>query len=129
MDTFREVNYALWQSYNRGEMDQATLRASRFQIVLERLGAVPDLILNQALAESYTHLAPHGKHLMPYAREILNYLQDKYTLHILSNGFADVQAIKLKSSGIYNYFKHIFCATSNGCRKPENKCLTGPFNR
>jgi len=38
---------------------------------------------------------------------ILDYLKPKYNLHIITNGFEDVQNRKLKNSGIQDYFQTV----------------------
>lgn len=58
---------------------------------------------------------------MPYAIETLNYLQAKYVLCIITNGFNDVQHIKLTSSDIKKYFKEIITSESAGSKKPQKE--------
>ena len=118
---FYEVNYELWTLYDHNQIDQLTLRNTRFQKVLEKLGAPSDKIPNEVLAKTYTDLTPKKSHLIPFAKEILDYLQDKYILHIISNGFADVQAIKLQHSGIQDYFDVVVTPESFGFKKPRRE--------
>ena len=50
--------------------------------------------------------------------EILERYHNNYQIHILSNGFADIQEIKIRTSGISPYFKNVFTAEEIGAKKP-----------
>jgi putative hydrolase of the HAD superfamily len=64
-------------------------------------------------------ICPKKGHLTAGTLETLAYLQPNYHLHIISNGFADIQEIKLNTSGIKNYFKHIITAEKAQFNKPH----------
>src|SRR5690606_19397766 len=51
--------------------------------------------------------------------EVLEYLKDKYTLHILSNGFEEVTHQKIKGSIVKDYVQTITTAEGAGAPKPE----------
>ena len=59
--------------------------------------------------------------LRPYALEILDYLKQKYTLHIITNGFDKTQHIKLKHSNLTPYFNQIITSEKTGFKKPNPK--------
>jgi len=59
--------------------------------------------------------------LIPHARELLDYLAEKYTLTIISNGFVEVQHRKLKNSDIAHYFAHIVLSDDVKVLKPDRK--------
>lgn len=71
------------------------------------------------LSEDYIRVLPRYNHLFNNANEILSYLQPKYKLHIITNGFEEVQNDKLKNSGIAHYFDHIINSESVGVKKPN----------
>jgi putative hydrolase of the HAD superfamily len=58
-------------------------------------------------------------HLFPGALEILKYLSDKYTLHIITNGFKEVQHLKISNSGLKHFFTHIHISEEIGFKKPD----------
>ena len=68
--------------------------------------------LAEAIGEQYLKILPTCTALMPHARELLDYLYEKYPLTIVSNGFEETQHNKLQSSGINHYFKHIVLSES-----------------
>ena len=53
--------------------------------------------------------------------EILEYLKDQYKLHIITNGFEEVQNKKMRKSGILHFFDHIITSESVGVKKPNPK--------
>jgi putative hydrolase of the HAD superfamily len=53
--------------------------------------------------------------------EILDYLAGRYEMHIITNGFEEVQNIKLDQSGLTKYFSKIITSEQAGARKPDPK--------
>jgi putative hydrolase of the HAD superfamily len=51
--------------------------------------------------------------------EILDYLSNKYQLHIITNGFKEIQHIKIENCNLKKYFKNIFISEEIGCNKPN----------
>jgi len=51
--------------------------------------------------------------------EILEYLKTKYNLHIITNGFAEIQGNKLDNSYISHYFKTMTNSEMAGVKKPN----------
>ena len=56
--------------------------------------------------------------LMPYAKELFEYLAPKYNLYILSNGFRELQSRKMRSAGVDGYFKKVILSEDLGVLKP-----------
>jgi putative hydrolase of the HAD superfamily len=50
---------------------------------------------------------------------VLDYLQTKYELHVITNGFAQVQDRKLERSNLTPYFKTITNSELAGAKKPN----------
>ena len=117
-DTFVIVNRALWKQYDQGTYDQQRLRSERFVMILTQLGVAADLVPPQ-LADDYLRICPTKPHVMPHTVATLDYLRQHYQLHVLTNGFAAVQAIKLRSAGLTNYFTEVVSSDTTGHRKPH----------
>ncbi|MGB3852523.1 MAG: YjjG family noncanonical pyrimidine nucleotidase [Tunicatimonas sp.] len=117
-DTFVTVNRALWKQYDQGTYDQQRLRSERFVMILTQLGVAADLVPLQ-LADDYLRICPTKPHVMPHTVATLDYLRQRYQLHILTNGFTAVQAIKLKSAGLAHYFTEVVSSDTTGHRKPS----------
>ena len=52
---------------------------------------------------------------------MLKYLSKKYKLHIITNGFHEVQHIKLQHAGLTSYFNEIITSEQMGVKKPNPK--------
>lgn len=117
-DTFVTVNRSLWKQYDQGTYDQQRLRGERFSLILTQLGIAVDRVPTQ-LADDYLRICPTKPHVIPHTVATLDYLRQHYQLHILTNGFAAVQAIKLKSAGLTDYFTEVVSSDTTGHRKPH----------
>ncbi|MGB3589134.1 MAG: YjjG family noncanonical pyrimidine nucleotidase [Tunicatimonas sp.] len=116
---FHRVNYRLWDLYNRGEYNSERLRRERFIMVFDDLGVSYDSDLPPALAEDYLAICPTKGYVIADAVEVLDHLHQHYPLHIVTNGFSDVQAIKLERANIAQYFQTVTTSDNSGYRKPN----------
>jgi putative hydrolase of the HAD superfamily len=55
---------------------------------------------------------------MPHTIETLEYLSGRYALTVITNGFEDVQRVKITSSGFGSYFDHVITSQRAGHKKP-----------
>lgn len=117
-DTYREVNSHFWAEYREGRLGRSELRKKRFVTTFERF-EVFDEGLAFEIGEWYLERCPQKSALLPHARETLEYLSEKYDIHILSNGFDTSQRMKMKSSGIIEFFKHVITSDLAGISKPH----------
>lgn len=118
MGRYRSYNQFLWDSYGRGLIGKETIRNTRFEKVFREMG-MEDAEKISFFSLEYVKRGPYRKNLMPGALETLDYLKEKYHLHIITNGFEDVQHIKLGHCGLKPYFKTITTSESSGYRKPQ----------
>ena len=119
-DAFIEVNYGLWGLYNTGKIDKINLRKERFKRIFEHLGA-DGFSVPVDMEEDFMNRTSSKKHLFPYSVEILAYLQEKYQLHIITNGFNESQELKMTSSGIHPYFGLVVTSETIGYKKPDKR--------
>jgi putative hydrolase of the HAD superfamily len=115
---YLQVNEQLWNEYRKNNVSKEELRNKRFKETFKSFN-VSDSEIEQAMSEEYIKRSPFKKHLFPYAKEVLEYLSGKYQLHIITNGFEEVQHIKLESCEIKHYFKNIITSESAGHKKPH----------
>lgn len=132
-DTFVTVNRSLWKKYDQGAYNQQQLRSERFSLILTQLGVTADCVaadrVPALLADDYLRICPTKPHVMPHTVATLDYLRQRYQLHILTNGFAAVQAIKLKSAGLADYFTEVVSSDTTGHRKPHRPVFDYLLNR
>ena len=117
---FSVVNRHQWSLLEKNLITHEDLRRRRFQETLENLG-VKDLKKSFGLEinEYFLELLPKMAHLIEGAVDVLEYLLPKYELHIISNGWQDIQVNKMKSSEIHHYFGEIITNELAGTRKPD----------
>jgi putative hydrolase of the HAD superfamily len=117
---FLVTNSQLWDLYNSGQISQQELRDTRFPLVFKALG-LDDFADCARLATDYLTISPKKPHLVPFAKEVLDFLKEKYTLHLITNGFSDMQGMKTDSAGITAYFNQVITSERAGCRKPNRQ--------
>ncbi len=119
-DAFVIENTRLWELYDLGKIHRDVIRLERFKTILHSLG-IDDYALSRKLSDEYINQSPRKGALMPNAIETLNYLTSKYPMTIVTNGFDEIQATKLASSGITSYFKSIVTSARAGHKKPAKE--------
>jgi putative hydrolase of the HAD superfamily len=92
-------NKRLWDAYEKSEIDQKTLRFERFNLSLKDQGLM-DSRLAELMSQEYLALLPFRKTLMNGAIEILDYLKPNYILHLITNGFEEIQMLKIRNCAI-----------------------------
>lgn len=114
------LNFAYWEKYRNDQITQEELRYRRLRDTFELLQIeVSDETIN-TLSDDYIHFLPQFGHLFEDAIDILNYLQSRnYRLHIITNGFHEVQHRKMESSGIAHFFTTVTNSESAGVKKPN----------
>lgn len=117
---FNTVNLQLWELYDGGKIDNTVIRTQRFKKVLEKFQVV-DEKLSADLSHEYLYGCPKKSSLIPHAREILGYLAQNYTLTVVTNGFEEIQTIKLLSGDITHYFDHVITSQKAGYKKPSRE--------
>lgn len=116
---YKKINAELWFDYAKGKVSKEELRTSRFTRTLKKFN-LDDPQLAQQLGEAYIEISPYQTNLFPNTLETLEALKkDEYTLHIITNGFKEVQYIKLKNSGLIDFFDVILCSEEVGKTKPN----------
>lgn len=115
---FQEHNYRLWDQYNKGLISREDIRKDRFRNIFLAL-QIEALHLADQIGKEYLRICPSKSTLFPHALEVLSYLKEKYRLHVITNGFDDVQFIKLKSSGLEGFFDEVITSERAGYKKPE----------
>ena len=113
------INFSYWEKYRKDEINQEELRFGRLKDTFDSMEVKIDDLTIVFLAEQYLHHLPKYNHLFDGALEILEYLKPKYNLHIITNGFADIQDNKLNNSFIAPYFKTITNSEMAGVKKPN----------
>ena len=116
---YMPINREYWERYRKDEITQKELRFGRLKDTFDlmKFNISDDTIL--FLSEQYLYYLPKYNHLFEGTIEILEYLRPKYDLHIITNGFAEIQGNKMDNSNISHYFKTITNSEMAGVKKPN----------
>ena len=83
------------------------------------MGITPSAKLIDEISKLYIERLSKHTHLFKDTVALLEYLFSKYKLHIITNGFENVQQRKLQNSGIARFFDVVLTAEKAGCKKPH----------
>lgn len=112
-------NQHYWKLYQANQISHEDLRFYRLKDVFDALNfKVSDKDIHK-LSDDYIKYLPEYNHLFDGALELLDYLKPNYQLHIITNGFSNVQDKKLKNSNIEHYFETITNSELAGQKKPN----------
>ncbi|MDJ0367895.1 YjjG family noncanonical pyrimidine nucleotidase [Hymenobacter sp. H14-R3] len=126
---YSEVNHALWRLYQSNKVTQKQLREVRFSRTLTRLG-VAEADIPADISARFTDILPYKSAVFPHTHEVLTYLKKKdYRLHLITNGFEDVQRIKLVSSQLAAYFEEVITSEHSGFLKPDPRMFAHALAR
>ncbi len=114
------INLRLWEDYRKNIISKESLRYDRFHQALKKF-EIDDFELAKAIGNEYVAIAPYKTNLFPYSIEVLKYLKNKYMLHIITNGFEEVQHLKLRNSELTPYFSEVITSERSGFKKPDER--------
>ncbi len=118
MDVYEPINWNYWKSYREERVTKDELRRGRFRDSFSRFDIhMEDHELDQ-MATDYLDELPKNNHLFDGTKEVLAYLNQDYRLHIITNGFEEVQHKKLENSGIAPFFDTVTTSEEAGVKKP-----------
>jgi putative hydrolase of the HAD superfamily len=127
IETYTRNNHQLWAEYHTGKITKNELRETRFKKTFLQLGVQPHL-LPLAFEDDYVKLCPTKTNLFPHAHETLRYLQQKYTLHLITNGFKETSEYKIGNTNIGSYFQHVIISEVIGVNKPDKAIFEHALN-
>ncbi len=118
--TYLRINEECWELYRQDKISKKFLRSQRFYLTFQEFDLL-NRSLSQRIGEEYIDKSPFKRALIPGAIEILEYLHEKYKLHIITNGFEEVQYVKINNTGLRKFFDKIITSERAECRKPNPK--------
>jgi putative hydrolase of the HAD superfamily len=118
LDIYVRNNNEMWKLYRQNKITKDVLRSKRFVDTFREM-EVDEEEIPHNIWEKYLQICPTKTILMPGARETLDYLAGKYELHLITNGFAEVQRRKLVHSDLGKYFQSLTISEEVGVQKPH----------
>lgn len=118
---YEPINFEYWAAFREERITKQQLRRGRLIDSFKKCNITYSLEKIDKLSDDYIEELPGDNHLLPGAMEVLEYLNSRYNLHIITNGFHDVQQIKLQKSGIKHFFNTVTSSEDVGVKKPNAK--------
>lgn len=132
---YEQINESLWSDYRRKKITKQTLIIERFSQSLNAFGITDQDW--EGINRLYLECMAQQTKLFPGTIETLNYLKAKgYQMHIITNGFIEVQHAKLLNCNLIEFFGKVFISEEIKTTKPHReifehalKSTNAPKNR
>ena len=111
---YQSINLPLWQQYQQGDISAKQLQVNRFTPWAAKLNtsaAALNSAFMQAMADICTPL--------PGATELITALKGRVKLGIITNGFTELQHIRLARTGFADIFSPLVISEQVGVAKPH----------
>jgi len=128
IEVYEGVNQQYWKLYREEKVTKQELRRGRLSDVFDKFGVRYPVAFIDAMADSYINYLPENNFLFDGTFELLDYLRPKYKLHIITNGFEEVQTRKLHNSNIAVFFNTVTNSERVGVKKPNPKIFQYALN-
>lgn len=121
LEVYEPINLKYWKLYRDEKIDKQTLRYARLNDTFKILEIPVKSSLIHKISKDYISYLSTFNHLFEGTIEILDYLKSKYKLHIITNGFKEVQQKKLNKANIDHFFETVTNSEMVGVKKPNPK--------
>lgn len=116
--TYLPINMQLWDEYKHNLVTKDEVKYGRFDKTLATKN-INNLELATLLGDSFLEKITHIHVLIPDCLNVLDQLKPKYKMHIISNGFTEVQHSKLEKTGLAPYFEWVILSEQVKVQKPN----------
>lgn len=111
---YQTINIPLWVSYQNGTITAQQLQHRRFNNWANKLQLSTQELNNAFLTAMIDICAP-----IKGAINLLNFLKGKAKLGIITNGFTELQQVRLERMGLQNHFHFVVVSEQVGVAKPH----------
>ena len=111
---YQTLNQPLWVAYQDGDITAEQLQHRRFAGWAERLAVSPRELNSAFLTAMADICAP-----LPGARELIDALTGQAQLGIITNGFTELQQVRLERTGFRDAFSPLVISEQVGLAKPD----------
>ncbi|MDA8947882.1 YjjG family noncanonical pyrimidine nucleotidase [Flavobacteriaceae bacterium] len=116
---YNPINHAYWKKYRENRISQEELRNYRLADTFSEINYKTTKHQINQISEDYILYLSSFPYLFDGTIPLLEKLKSRYNLHIITNGFEQVQHFKIKNSGLEPYFDFVFTAEQVGYKKPH----------
>jgi putative hydrolase of the HAD superfamily len=116
---YEPLNLEFWRRFRESEINKEQLRYQRLKSAFDACDYEVNDNEIDLIADLYIAYLPNNNHLFDGCMELLDALKPKYKLHLITNGFEEVQHLKVKQAGLLSYFDLILTGEAAGVKKPH----------
>jgi putative hydrolase of the HAD superfamily len=119
---FRRYHYHndhVWALYRQDKIKKEDLRYVRFERAFADVSHQASSDFIDQFSLDFLEVAPRQPLTMEGAHQLLDYCKGQYAMHIITNGFVEVQGHKMKAAALEGYFEHMINSEHVGVRKPH----------
>jgi putative hydrolase of the HAD superfamily len=121
---YQKINKPLWDDYQNGEISAAQLQNTRFEPWAQQLN-LSTQVINSAFLTAMADICA----LLPGAKELLDSLKDRAQLGIITNGFTELQRVRLEHTGLQHLFSMLIISEQVGVAKPDRAIFDFAFSK
>ncbi len=122
---YQSVNDAMWQQYYKKEVTKDDVRLLRFYHTIGE-----EQKMCEQMSQDYIELSVQQTAVFPYSYEILETLKQRgYKLHIITNGFREVQFNKLNNCKLTPFFETVSTSEDAKYHKPHRQAFLYALNQ
>jgi putative hydrolase of the HAD superfamily len=119
LEIYVPLNLAFWKRYRENRISKKELRYQRLRQAFDALSfPIEDTTIHK-LSKDYIRYLSSYNNLINNTVEVLSYLNPRYALHIITNGFEEIQEKKLTNGGIRHFFNQVVNSEMAGVKKPH----------
>lgn len=126
IETYREINMALWHAYELGEFDKKKIPAERYRRLFDAFGIELDPV---EFGGVYLDNLSQCGFVLDGAVDLCKYLHEKYKVVILTNGIKFVQDGRMEKAPIKDYVHDIVISDEVGYPKPYVEIFDFTLNK
>lgn len=123
---YHRINKACWEAFERGKLGKESLRTRRFELFFEAIGREED---ENRFAETYLAFLGQTGHLVEGALSLLQALDGRCRMAVVTNGLKEVQRPRLAQAGIEGFFQAIVVSDEIGRSKPDSAFFEFTFQQ
>jgi YjjG family noncanonical pyrimidine nucleotidase len=123
-DEYQRVNRALWVQFQQGLIRADDVKTKRFQAWAEILDVSPSTLNSEFLSAMAEISTP-----LDGAYDLIKALKnEKVKIGIITNGFSDLQWVRLERTGLKQYFDVVVVSEEVGVAKPDKRIFEHTLN-
>lgn len=118
-NVYNRHNDHLWELYRKNEIKKQELASARFDLTFQELGILG--FDGSGFNTAYLDHMPLQTRVCDGAHEVLEKLSVRFQMHIITNGFREVQYKKLENSNLRHFFQRVFISEEVKAQKPSEE--------